>query len=242
MTTGQVMLVGLEPVIGEIELLLDALPVTFQVADDLEEALELAGVTGVDAIFVHRGLAGLDPVDAVAECAAAIGSQDLPIVFLEPEDPDQTFVIMRDPERGSLAPIKPGARKLGALLREIVTPREGLDRGRAAGNEKRVVERIEDIGYNSQLRVNGLAYDVQTEIHVRESGATVRTTAYERGRLVYAESTELDPATTELDAAERLARRSHDKAIGGLASHRGETAGAETATREAPSEETPSGE
>ena len=216
MPTGQVMLVGLESMIAEIELLLDALPITFQVADDLEEALELAGVTGVDAIFVHRELAGLDPGEAVAECASAIGAHDLPIAFLQPDDPEQSFVILRDAEAGGLAPVQPGARQLGALLRRIVTP-EGLEPRAAAGKEKRVVERIEDIGFNSQLRVNGLAFDVQTEIHVREHGATVRTTAYERGRLVYAKSTELDPDGVALDAAEQLARRSHDTAIGSLA-------------------------
>jgi hypothetical protein len=237
MSSGQVMLVGLEPVIGEIEILLDALPVTFQVADDLEEAIELAGVTGVDAIFVHRELAGLDPVEAVAECAAIDDAQALPIVFLDPDDPDRTFVIMRDPDRGELAPVKPGARKLGRLLREIVSPPEGLDRPRAAGNEKRVVERIEDIGYNSQLRVNGLAYDVQTEIHVREGGATVRTTAYERGRLVYTRSTELEPESTALEDAERLAQRSHDRAIGSLANGHEERRDDEGAVEEAPAEE-----
>jgi hypothetical protein len=216
MPSGQVMLVGLEPVLGEIEILLDGLPVTFQVADDLEEALELAGVTGVDAIFVHRGLAGLDPVDAVAECAAAIGARELPIVFFEPSDPDQTFVIMRDPESGNLAPVQPGAAKLGALLRRVASPR-GLERSSGAGKEKRVVERIEDIGFNSQLRVNGLAFDVQTEVHVREEGARVRTTAYESGRLVYTDSTDVDPSKVALDAAERLAQRSHDTAIESLA-------------------------
>lgn len=211
MPSGQVMLVGLEPALAEIEILLDALPVTFQVADDLEEALELAEVTGVDAIFVHRGLVGLDPVDAVAECTSAIGSRDLPIVFFAPEDPDQTFVIMRD-RNGGLAPVRPGASKLGALLREVAAPR-GLDAPPAADKERRVVERIEDIGFNSQLRVNGLAYDVQTEIHVREAGARVRTTAYEHGRLVYTDATDIDPGATAVDEAERLAQCSHDTAI-----------------------------
>jgi len=216
MPSGQVMLVGLEPAMGEIEILLDALPVTFQVADDLEEALELAGVTGVDAIFVHRTLAGLDPVEAVAECAAALGTRDLPIVFFEPDDPDETFVILRDKQRGVLAPLKPGAAKLGGLLRQLATA-QGLVRPSWAGKEKRAVDRIEDIGFNSQLRVNGLAYDVQTEVHVREEGATVRTTAYEHGRLVYTKSTELDRDRMALEEAELLAQRSHDKAIESLA-------------------------
>jgi hypothetical protein len=213
----QVLLVGLEQSLAEVESWLAGTESTLHLADDLDEATDLVDVTGASLLLVNRRLAGLDPLEVVARCHQRLGDGHLPFAFLDPVDRGESVVVRRHPVSGEFAIERLAHDRLGPLLRALVSPRSEPPPPCPAATPA-IRDRLLEVGFNGKAEHGGRLFVVQTEVAVEDAGrdgarVAVRVTVFERGCLLWARMHPVMLRTNPLAELEARAAEIHQQVI-----------------------------
>ncbi len=186
MGSKQLTLVQLDGIMDELGSQLEDLDVTLSPADDLDEAVELASLTGVDLMLATRAAADDDPVEVVARAYAEIDDREMPFVFLDPDPDSSDLLVVRRPDpRGDFSLDSYRREELGPLVRALLSPEGLVPPRRSDSDDPR--KRLAEIGLEDVIRSADRALTVQTEVHAEEP-PSIRATVHESGRLLVARS------------------------------------------------------
>lgn len=206
--TSQVLLVDLDEAMGTVEGLLEGCDCSFNLVDDLDEALEMAQVTGVDLIVANADCGALDPVEVVARCYAEISVGDPPFVFFHPHELDKTRIVRRiAASSGEFVVSQPPRRDLGRILRALVSGEAVPVSNTVEAADVR--ERLLDIGFNDKVDVEDRRYSIQTEVTVQGGGVLVRSKVYELGKIILVRDFPAEIGADPVADVERLANDIH---------------------------------
>jgi len=207
MSTSQVLLVDLDPIIGEVEVMLRGEDVVINTVDDLDDAIEMAQVTGAHLILINGTRGCFDPVEVVARCYAEAGLDDPPFVFLAPREPDRSRIVRRDRRGGEFFVGQAPVGQLGETMRALLSPKGPPVLTRIGSND--IKERVLEIGFNDKVDVEGRRYSIQTEVHADKGGVLIRSKVFEMGRITLVRDFPVALGEDPIASVERLASDIH---------------------------------
>jgi hypothetical protein len=213
MRSAQIIAIDLLDAGGIAELLLPGREIAVNAVDDLDEAAELAGVVGVDLVFLSAAAAGDDPIARIAAAAEAFG-EHLPVfAVIYPEAFQRTRIFLRPRAAQEWVTVSPGGERLAPFLAALLEKGDGIvhvELPDAAGLKNRLI----DIGFNSLVKGDAGDVSVQTETHVLGRRAVIRSTAFASGRIAMSRRFPLGFIANPVDETRRLAEEIHGETCG----------------------------